>query len=145
MSQDAKLREIWHDRTIGEIMARLSFLENMLSSDIRKGNKNGADIKISLKNTLKAIQIEVEQFDSGDLRTNNSGGKGKIERWKNRHNDFTFVIFPEPALERVIKVKKTDPRYEFFDNEEVLLFSDKQITEMVALIGSLAVSGRMKD
>ena len=129
----------WHNRTIDLITSRLKFLENLVKVEIHKASKPCADIEISfnLKDQVRKINIEVQQFDSGapwKLKT--------IPSWKRRHDLATLIIFTEPTLERVLEKKQSETAYDFFKNEDVFLFQDKQLNDIISLIIYLIFSNR---
>ncbi len=127
-------REKWHSRIISEIESRLQFLRNRVDIKVSKGQKAGPDIQLTIKNSNRRINIEVQQFDSGA-----PWKKRTIPAWKDRHEFSTFVVFPEPAVERVISRIERIDEYDFFKQENVYLFSDAQLSELVSVIGSLVL------
>ncbi|NPA72218.1 MAG: hypothetical protein GXO35_05240 [Gammaproteobacteria bacterium] len=126
------IREKWHDRIISELAAHLVSLEPWVTIHIHKGNARGSDIVVEVTKGLnkgRKINIEVQQFDSGQPWRQQT-----IPSWENRHDFLTIVVFPMPALERVrSRIPKVEA-YQFFARDDVFLFSDSQISEILALI-----------
>jgi hypothetical protein len=110
-------------------------LRNRVDIKVSRGARTGPDIQLITKKEKKKINLEIQQFDSGrPWRTQ------IIPSWKERHEFLTLIVFPEPVLERVISKIDAIQEYEFFKQEDVLLFSDAQISELVSFIGSIVLT-----
>lgn len=128
-------RENWHERVISEICAKMTYLMNLTEINVSKKQKRGSDIEIVIKKNKRKINIEVQQFDSG------AGWKTKtIPSWENRHDLFTFIIFTEPTIERIVKLIPQHQEYNFFRRDDVFLFSETQIQEIVSFIGTIVLT-----
>jgi hypothetical protein len=127
-------REEWHDRLISEINARLRFLRNRITVKVNKGSRAGSDIEIISKKTGRRINIEIQQFDSGSPWTTKT-----IPSWEARHDLYTFIVFTEPATERVVKLSETKEAYSFFNRDDVFILSEAQIGELVSTIAFLTL------
>jgi hypothetical protein len=131
-------RERWHNRIISEIGAKLQFLRNRAEVETRRGSQQGPDIKIITKINKKEINIEVQQFDSGAPWKTQT-----IPTWRDRHKLYTLIVFPEPVLERVLGQLDSTPGYAFFKRNDVFLFSDTQISDLVAFVGAVIVANNL--
>jgi hypothetical protein len=132
------MRESWHDRTISEVEAKLAFLRNLVSVTANRGSARGSDIIVASNASGNRLNIEIQQFDSG------AGWRTKtIPSWVARHGAYTFVVFAEPTLERVLNLIPTIPEYSFFAQPNVCLFSDTQISEMVSAIAAIVLTGKL--
>ena len=125
----------WHNRIITEIESRLQFLKNRIEIELSIASQPGPDIRIITKKENKIINIEVQQFDSGG-----SWRTTTISSWRARHDLFTLVVFPESVLERVLSNIGEDQAYNFFTQDDVFLFSDTRISELVSFIGAVIVT-----
>jgi hypothetical protein len=126
--------ESWHDRTISDILGRLRFLRNDTEVEVNKGKSRGADILVRVPKKKRRVNVEIQQFDSGK-----SWKEQTIPTWKARHKGYTLVVFSEPALERVMSKLDVIPEYSFFKQSGVHLFSDRQLSELVAFLGTLVL------
>jgi hypothetical protein len=132
-------REEWHSRLISEFSARLKYLAGLADIETSKQAQRGADIRVQSKATRRTINIEIQQFDSG------AGWKATtIPSWIARHDLATIIVFTEPTIERVRNKFSEIPEYEFFQRENVFLFSDTQLHELVAFVGSLVLQEKNK-
>ena len=124
----------WHIRLIDQIESRLKYLKNYAEISVNKGNSPGSDIQITIKKTNKKINIEIQQFASGA-----PWKSGTIPKWRERHKDYTLIIFPMGVLESVLKKIPEHNEYKFFDQEGVFLFADTQLSEIISLTGFLVL------
>jgi len=105
-----------------------------MDTKIHTGSQRGPDVEIILKKSPKRINIEIQRFNSG------TSWKSKtIPSWKARLKFLTFVVFPESTIEHVISKIEEIPEYDFFKEEGVFLIPESQISEMVSIIGLLAI------
>lgn len=127
-------RARWHDRIIIELEARLLFLRNRVSVKVNKQSSRGSDVEILINEQNRMINVEVQQFDSG------APWKSKtLPSWRQRHSFVTIIIFPEPVLERVLSKMDSVKEYAFFNEKNVFLFPDSQISEAISMIGFLVL------
>jgi hypothetical protein len=56
-----------------------------------------------------------------------------------RHEWVSIIVFTEPTIERARKIIPTTKAYSFFTLPDVYLFSDNQLAELVAFIGTLVL------
>src|SRR5690242_2392823 len=94
-----ELRESWHNRTISEVVARLSFLADLVSIEVHKQSQKGADIEIKVNKTGHIINIEMQQDVSGSKWPKTVAG------WAKRHDLLTFIVSTEPFVERLRSTK----------------------------------------
>jgi hypothetical protein len=127
----------WHSRTIDNLDSRLNFLKNIVRIITHHGARAGSDIEIyiNINGMPRRINIEVQSVASGAPWKNNT-----IPSWATRHDLATLIIFPEPVLEAVLKPGKINSLpYTFFRQNDVFLFHDKQVEDVVSLIIKLCL------
>lgn len=127
-------RENWHSRLISELYARLLCISGLVSIRTNKGSQSGADISVMIESTGRKINIEVQQFDSGGPWKTKT-----IPSWSKRHDLATLVVFTEPTLERIRDKTLKTKAYAFFSRNDVFLFSESQLPEIVSLVITLVM------